>query len=373
MDETTVQNLASVSDLLKQAIEAVCRGEDFSLDFADDWLHSFFGAVVELARLSGSGDRENLSRAEAFLAGVSQRVDDGDDVVFTAEHLEALQSLQCLARAARPMAEVLDREDGRLYALINPANSLGNTVLGENDRGVYENPWAALADLAEVKRYAQNPDIYLAYLVSAKAVVNQVEAVAVTRHAMYDRLVTLAWQALDKLDIADGIVDSYDDGTSFCAGLCENLRELLRETEVEELLPTGEQPIASTAEVIVLYVPDNDEVLLVNGQVIDDSDGPDSGDYIAEPERFFRNLGRALGIHFTVRSIKVDPYALVGEYWSWDEVVAAWLATQDGGSNDRSTDDFKSADFAIPTDGGTRARNLAEGVERALETRDGAP
>jgi hypothetical protein len=224
------------------------------------------------------------------------------------------------------MAEVLDREDGRLYALINPANSLGNTVLNENDRGVYETPWAALADLAEVKRYAQNPDIYLAYLVSAKAAVNQAEAVAVTRHAMYDRLVTLAWQALDKLDIADGIVDSYDDGTSFCAGLCENLCELLREIEIKEMLPTGEQPTASTVEVIVLYVPDNDEVLLVNGQIIDNSDGPDPGDYVAEPEQFFRNLGRALGIHFTVRSIKVDPCALAGEYWSWDEVAAAWLS-----------------------------------------------
>ena len=266
MDETTVQNLASVSDLLEQAIETICRGEDFSLDFADDWLHSFFGAVVELARLSGSGSRENLSRAEALLAGVSQRVDDGDEVVLTAEQMEALQSLQCLARAARPMAEVLDREDGLLYALINPANSLGNTVLGENDRGVYENPWAALADLGVVKRESQNPHIYLARLTPAEAVIDP-------------------------------------------------------------------------AEVVVLYAPDQGEVLIVDGEIIDTSDGTDPGDYLDIPRVFFDDLGRALGIHFTVRSIEVVPWALDGEYWSWVGVAEAWLSAWGAGRGGEHTGD----------------------------------
>ena len=241
MDETTaVQNLADVSNLLEQAVETICRGEAFCPGFADDWLYSL-GAVVELARLSGDGAQGDLNRAEAFLAGVGRRVDAGDEVVLTAEHLEALQSLQGLERMGRPVAETLDREEGRLYTLINPVHFQSNTVLCENDRGVYEDPWAALADLGVVKRESQNLHIYLACLTPAEAVIAQTEAIqpsgqgdvegAITldRQAEYDQLVALAWEALDKLGIADGIVDPYEDGTPFCADLCEALHDLLWE------------------------------------------------------------------------------------------------------------------------------------------------
>lgn len=163
MSKTTMENLAEVSDLLERAIERIRCGEVFPLDFADDWLYTFFGAVVELARLSNEGSREDLVRAEAFLASLDRQVDDGDEIVFTAENLEALQSLQSLVRTTQPVAETLDQEK-QLYALVNPVHYQGNTLLCENDRGVYESPWAALADLAEVKRRNQNPNIYLACL-----------------------------------------------------------------------------------------------------------------------------------------------------------------------------------------------------------------
>jgi len=315
MNRTTVQNLAEVSDLLAQAVEVARNGEAFHPDFADDCLY-FLGAVVELARLSGGADRERLGRAEAFLDAISRRLEDGE-IAFRTEDLEALQCLQDLTRAGGPVAGALDREKG-LYALVNPVHFQGSTLLCENDRGVYEDAWEALSDLAEAKRYARNSHIYLACLWPAAKLLSpeyREEAIASARQATYDRLIGLASEALDKLDIADEIVDPYEDGTRFCADLCESLRNLLMEHR------NGRE-----AEAVVLYAPDEGGVLIVNGQVIGNSDGPDSGDYIANPAQFFARLGRALGVHFSVREVEVNPDDLVGDDWSWDQVVAAWVS-----------------------------------------------
>ena len=141
-----VQKITDITDRL-EAIQEV------SLDYDD--IHDL-GALLELARLAGAAE-EDLEQAEAVLGGVGDKY----EVSLTPQAREVFLRL---ARAARPAAEALGK-DGRLYALVNPVHLQGNTLLCENDRGIYEDPWEALADLAEARREAGNPDIYLARLV----------------------------------------------------------------------------------------------------------------------------------------------------------------------------------------------------------------
>ena len=96
-----------------------------------------------------------------------------------------------------------------------------------------------------------------------------------------------------------------------------------RLAEVEEL-PTE----CGAVEVVILYAPDQGEVLIVDGEIVDTSDGPAHGDYLDVPQGFFAGLGRALGIRFAVHLVEVDPCALDGEYWSWIGVAETWLAAR---------------------------------------------
>ena len=160
-----------------------------------------------------------------------------------------------------------------MYVLINLAHQNGPTVLLENDTGIYRSAGDALGDLVEARVRCGNPDVHLYALFPGGEVQG---SITVTRQGMYDELVALAWRALDKLNIADGIVDPYEDGTRFCADLCEDLRDLLGELDGDE---------SKAVEVVCLYAPDHGEVPIVSGEIIDVNNGTGLGDYIADPDQ----------------------------------------------------------------------------------------
>jgi hypothetical protein len=132
-----------------------------------------FGAVVAAARQSGvTCEAADLESVEALWEKGSALLDEGCPFVVdraSDEDLEALRALQRLLERLQPLARKLARqcEHGIKWALINPAHPQGPTILANNDTGIYDDPWEALADLAEAQREHDNPDMYLARVIDA--------------------------------------------------------------------------------------------------------------------------------------------------------------------------------------------------------------
>jgi hypothetical protein len=138
----------------------------------DDW--RAIGSAVAALRQSGTScDPGDLERVEDWQRKIADTIDQG--LTFTAcndaggNDLEALRALKRSLETLQPVAEALEaqRESGAWWILVNPSHSQGPTVLTNNDAGVYDDPWDALADLAEAWREADNPDIYLSRVANA--------------------------------------------------------------------------------------------------------------------------------------------------------------------------------------------------------------
>jgi len=133
------QVLSSIANL-ERAAES---GE--TLDYED---FRNLSALLELAQMAGTLP-DSLERVRNFLLGD-----------FAAP--PGRRELKALRRLVWTMVPVASHLRHGLYVLINPAHYTGSILLHENDRGIYEDAWEALADLAEAKWEAGNPDIYLA-------------------------------------------------------------------------------------------------------------------------------------------------------------------------------------------------------------------
>lgn len=165
---TATDNLVRVGKLLDEAITAISEGEDFESEFVLDYPYDLLrdlGAAVELARLIADKIVSFLE-VEKFLDDMDRDINQTGVVTWTSDDVQVLEALKALVYAVEPMAYALDQEEQTLYGIVNPTSYEGETILTMNDRGSYEDPWAALADLAEAKREFENPQLYFVSLMS---------------------------------------------------------------------------------------------------------------------------------------------------------------------------------------------------------------
>lgn len=154
---------------VQEVIEELEGGAEVGIDYDV----RTFGAVVTAARQSSATcEAADLESVEALWKKGSALLDEGRPFVVSRssdEDLEALRALQRLLETLQPLAGELarQRDDGARWALVNPEHPQGATVLTSNDAGIYDNPWEALADLAEAWREYDNPSIYLARVIDA--------------------------------------------------------------------------------------------------------------------------------------------------------------------------------------------------------------